>query len=172
MKTLTPAQIHALAIKAGFNSTTAITATAIALAESGGRPDAIGDINVPTPGSKSVGLFQINWTPQMNKVAWRDPKANLDPLTNTQSAYTISNHGTNFSPWTTYKTGAYRRFLATVEAAIAAPKVKPSGPVSPAPITPPAAPEPVVVYAEFLALQQELSVAKAAIKILLKLATQ
>lgn len=137
MKALSPASIYSLALSAGFTGESAITATAIALAESGGRPDAIGDINNPVPGASSVGLWQINFHPDWNKVTYRDPKANLNPLHNAQSAFTISNHGANFKPWTTYTQGIYKRFLATVRAAIAAPVAKPSPVPAPVPTPPP-----------------------------------
>lgn len=139
MKGLSPAVIHAIVVKAGFSGEAAITATAIVLAESGGRPNAIGDINNPGPGAKSVGLFQINYLPSRDsKASWRDPVANLDPLTNARNAYRISNHGTNFRPWTTFVAGIYKRFLATVRAAVPAPVVKPPPAPLPAPTAPPA----------------------------------
>jgi len=173
MKALTAAAIYALALKAGFTPAQAVIATAIALAESGGRPDAIGDINNPVKGAKSVGLFQINWTPQMDKVSWRDPVANLDPLYNTQSAYTISNHGANFGPWTTYTKGIYKRFLATVEAAIAGPIVKPLPKPLPIPSAPPVAPVVAPVVAPTpLTPEEEIVVLRLALKVLFKLATQ
>lgn len=118
MTKLATPQIYAINRQAGFNSAQAIIATAIAFAESAGDPGVIGDKNIPGPGAKSVGLFQINYLPSRDaKVPWRDPQANLDPLSNAKNAYIISKNGANFSPWTTYKTGAYRKYLPQARAA-------------------------------------------------------
>lgn len=117
MKNLTALEIYQLTRKAGFDSVSAVTATAIALAESGGNPTVIGDINIPSYGSSSVGLFQINYVPTQRKVPWRDPVKNLDPYTNAKNAFIISNGGQNFNPWITYKNGAYLQFMPHVTAA-------------------------------------------------------
>lgn len=112
MSNLTAAEIYAINRQAGFDPISAAFATAIALAESGGNPKAIGDENNPTPGSKSVGLFQINYSPARDsKVTYRDPVSNLDPLQNARSAFIISNGGKNFGPWTTWKNGDYKKFF-------------------------------------------------------------
>ena len=112
MTTLTASQIYALNRQAGFDPVSAITATAIALAESNGNTAAIGDLNNPGPGAKSVGLFQINYLPSRDQsVPYRDPTANLDPLTNAKAAFIISNGGKNFSPWTKFINGGYKQFI-------------------------------------------------------------
>ena len=115
---LAPNQIYALAVKAGFKPKAAQTMTAIVLAESGGHTGAVGDHNNPGPGASSVGLSQINFLPSRDKGnSTRDPKANLDPLTNLRNAYKISKGGTNFNPWTTYTTKdpskSYKQFTST-----------------------------------------------------------
>ena len=114
---LAPNQIYALAIKAGFKPQAAKTMTAIILAESGGHIGAVGDHNNPGPGASSVGLSQINFLPSRDKGnSTRDPKANLDPLTNLRNAYKISKGGTNFNPWSTYTTNdpskSYKQFTS------------------------------------------------------------
>lgn len=151
MTALTAAALYDLARKAGFAPDTAVTAAAIALAESGGRPNAIGDINNPVPGASSVGLWQINYQPAWNKVTYRDPTANLDPLHNAQSAFAISNGGTNFKPWTTFTKGIYLRFIPTVQAAIAH---KPPVPPPPLPggITPERAHQIAALWIQLVAL--------------------
>lgn len=76
-------------------------AAAIALAESGGVPGALGD------GRTSVGLWQIHlpsW-PQF------DHEHMLNPEDNANAAFRISKRGTDWTPWTTYRTGAYRKWL-------------------------------------------------------------
>jgi hypothetical protein len=103
---LTPAQIAAYASAAGFSGSSLSAATAIALAESGGNPAVIGDTNL-TPGG-SVGLFQINLAahPEYAAVDLLDPQANAD------AAFAIYQQaGGQFTPWTTYKTGAYASAL-------------------------------------------------------------
>lgn len=114
-KSLTPAQISALAIKAGFKASNADIITAIVMAESGGNPSKIGDINNPGPGASSTGLSQINYLPSRDAGnTTRDTKANLDPLTNLKNAYKISKSGTNFSAWTTYTTSDPAKKLQTI----------------------------------------------------------
>lgn len=103
---LTAAQIAAYAANAGFSGPSLQTATAIALAESGGNPMVIGDTNL-TPGG-SVGLFQINLKahPEYSAADLLDPQANAD------AAFAIYQQaGGQFTPWTTFKTGAYAAAL-------------------------------------------------------------
>ena len=98
-KRLTKAQLRDLAGRAGFPDPN--LAAAIAMAESGGNPDAVGDSGV------SIGLWQVNTSAHPN---WT--KADLhDPEHNANAAYAISAGGSDWSPWTVYKTGAYKRFL-------------------------------------------------------------
>lgn len=91
------------------------TAAAVALAESGGDPSAVGR-NDDQWGSRDRGLWQINdhWHPEVS-----DGCA-FDPGCSARAAYTISSGWTDFSPWATYQSGAYRQFLpglATVQQA-------------------------------------------------------
>lgn len=86
------ASLESLWISAGGNPSDAFIAAEIATAESGGNPDAIS----PTD---DFGLWQINGS-------W-GAMASLNPWTNVHSAITISNNGTNWSPWTTFTSGAY-----------------------------------------------------------------
>jgi Lysozyme like domain len=96
-------QLFALATKAGFTGQSASTISAIALAESGGNPDAV---NYNDPHGGSFGLTQINGV---------HPGAigALDPQTAFNLAYQVSNGGTDFSPWSTYNSGAYQKYLAS-----------------------------------------------------------
>lgn len=68
-------------------------ASEIAMAESGGRADAIS----PTA---DYGLFQIN--------ASHGAQATLNPLGNAEAAVAISADGRDWSPWVTDQTGAYK----------------------------------------------------------------
>jgi LysM repeat protein len=77
---------------AGGNPSDAVMAAEIAMAESGGNPNAIS----PTD---DYGLWQIN--------ASNGSLATLDPYANAKSAIILSGNGTNWGPWTTYTSGAY-----------------------------------------------------------------
>lgn len=100
--------LYQLALNAGFTGGSAQTAAAIALAESGGNPNAV---NPNDPGG-SFGLMQINEAahPGLGQPA-------LDPQTAFDTAYAISEGGTNFSPWTTFTSSAYKKFLAAAQTA-------------------------------------------------------
>jgi LysM repeat protein len=78
--------------QAGGNSADAFMAAEIAMAESGGNPNAIS----PTD---DFGLWQIN--------ASNGSLATLNPLQNAQSAVALSDDGTNWNPWTTFTGGLY-----------------------------------------------------------------
>jgi LysM repeat protein len=78
--------------QAGGNPSDAFMAAEIAMAESGGNPDAIS----PTD---DYGLWQIN--------ASNGSLATLDPYDNAKSAIDLSDDGTNWDAWTTYTSGLY-----------------------------------------------------------------
>lgn len=78
--------------QAGGNASHAFMAAEIAMAESGGNPNAIS----PTD---DFGLWQINGS--------NGALATLNAFQNAKSAITLSNNGTNWGPWTTYHSGAY-----------------------------------------------------------------
>lgn len=98
-------QLQQLAASAGFVGEDAKIAAAVAMAESGGDPNAYGD---PQYGG-SLGLWQINLDSHPQYQA--DPNVLYAPATNAQAAYaTWLAAGRSFSPWTTYRTGAYKRW--------------------------------------------------------------
>jgi hypothetical protein len=101
-------QLQQLAMSVGFPDPA--LAAAVAMAESGGNPNAYGDAQY----GGSYGLWQINLPahPQYQS----DPSVLYDPTTNAKAAYAISSAGTNWNPWTTFRTGAYLQYY------------KPSGP--------------------------------------------
>ncbi len=78
--------------QAGGSPSHAFMAAEIAMAESGGNPNAIS----PTD---DFGLWQIN--------ASNGALATLNPFQNARSAVVMSDDGTNWGPWTTYTSGAY-----------------------------------------------------------------
>jgi LysM repeat protein len=78
--------------QAGGNPSDAFMAAEIAIAESGGNPNAIS----PTD---DYGLWQIN--------ASNGSLATLDPFGNAKSAIALSDDGSNWGAWTTYTAGLY-----------------------------------------------------------------
>jgi lysozyme-like protein/LysM domain-containing protein len=111
---LTDQQIAAYVAQGGFAGANRVTAIAIVLAESGGDTKARGDTSLQTNvWGPSIGLFQIrSLKSQRGTGGERDELANLDPATNARHAHRIFlEAGSRFSPWSTFGSGAYRRFL-------------------------------------------------------------
>lgn len=102
------AQLRALAISVGFPDPD--TAAAIAMAESGGDTSAIGDDGT------SYGLWQIHLPahPQYNA------QSLLDANYNAVAAFAISDSGTNWTPWSTYNSGAYEQYMPSPSPGIVA----------------------------------------------------
>jgi hypothetical protein len=96
------AQLRALAV--GLHFPDPDTAAAIAMAESGGDPSALGD------NGTSYGLWQIHLPahPEYNA------QSLLDANYNAVAAFAISDSGTNWTPWSTYNSGAYEAFMPPV----------------------------------------------------------
>jgi LysM repeat protein len=78
--------------QAGGSAGEAVMAADIAMAESGGNPNAISPTN-------DYGLWQINGS--------HGAQATLNPLGNAEAAVSISGNGSNWGAWTTYTSGAY-----------------------------------------------------------------
>ena len=97
--------LSGFASNAGFQGDDVNTAAAIALAESSGNPNAVGDLNI-TPGG-SIGLWQINLK------AHPEYSANTlkDPQTNANAAYAVYSAAGGFGPWSTFNSGAYQKYL-------------------------------------------------------------
>jgi len=97
-----------LAQNAGFSGNDALTAAAIALAESSGVPTKYNaETQAGTPlGKGSFGLWQIYLYKHPQFSGW-----NLyDPQTNANAAFQVY-QSEGFRAWTTYKTGAYLKYL-------------------------------------------------------------
>lgn len=99
--------------EAGFRGSAAQTMYGIVMAESGGSATAHN--NNASTGDDSYGLAQINMLggmgPERRKQFGLSSNADLfDPLTNLKVAYALSGGGKNFSPWTTYTSGAYKSY--------------------------------------------------------------
>jgi hypothetical protein len=105
MTILTPDKIARYALGAGFGITDGITATAIAIAESGGDPKQ----QYVTDREDSRGLWQIN-----TKAHPEYASQNLyDPGTNAKAAFAVY-QSSGWKAWTTY--GGARYYLARVSA--------------------------------------------------------
>lgn len=100
MANYTYAQLEGLWVQYGGSKATAPMAAAIAMAESGGNPNAY---NGSDPSGGSRGLWQINGA--------HGSQSSFDVATNTRAAVAISNDGKNWQPWGTYTSGAYRKYL-------------------------------------------------------------
>lgn len=118
MSSLSVTQLAALDAQAGWPASAIPTAVAVEEAESGGDPAAMGDVSLEdSTWGPSVGTFQIRslWA-QRGSGDTRDELANLDPATNARHALVVAGGGTNFNPWSTFTSGAYRSYLPRVQA--------------------------------------------------------
>ena len=89
---------------------------AIALAESEGNSEAVGDSNlVNNKWDESIGLFQIRSLKDPNAYTKADKlrvKDKLfDPVYNAKVAYEISKKGKDWTDWTTFTSGKYKGYL-------------------------------------------------------------
>ncbi len=108
---LSLAQLRDLARANGFPNPD--LAAAVAMAESGGYAMAVGDVTL----GFSIGLWQINLRAHPEYAA----TSLYDPTANARAAFKISNHGTNWKPWTTFNNGAYKKFMPSKPATPPAP---------------------------------------------------
>lgn len=112
---LSYADLEGLWVNAGGSTATAPMAAAIALAESGGNPNAFNG-NTGT-GDQSYGLWQINMLGslgpgRLQEFGITNNNQLFDPATNAHAAVLLAGGGSNFSPWSTYKNGSYQRYLS------------------------------------------------------------
>lgn len=108
-------EIYSLALAVGLSDSAAKTAAAIAMAESGGNPNAHND-NAAT-GDDSYGLWQINMRGSLGPA--RRTQFGISnngelytPTVNAKAMKTLSQSGRVWTPWTTYTRGTYRSYLA------------------------------------------------------------
>lgn len=111
---LSYAQLEGIWIQAGGDPAKAAVAAAVAMAESGGNPNSHNG-NAGT-GDDSYGLWQINMLGSMgperrNRYNLPNNQALFDPVTNARVAVAMSGNGNDWGPWTTFTSGAYRRYL-------------------------------------------------------------
>jgi murein DD-endopeptidase MepM/ murein hydrolase activator NlpD len=120
-----------LLYRKGFKGKALDTAYAVALAESGGRSKALGDVDLQdSKWGPSIGLFQIrslkNWKNFDGKGSsdyYRNPSRLTDPEFNVDAAFNKSKGGTNWSPWATFTKGKFAKFLGDAAATRAALKI-------------------------------------------------
>jgi hypothetical protein len=109
---LSQSDIYSLAKAAGLTDSRAKVAAAVAMAESGGNPNA----HNSKPPDDSYGLWQINMLgglgPARRKSLGLSANSDLyNPQTNAKAMKQISSNGGNFSPWSTYTNGSYLKFM-------------------------------------------------------------
>lgn len=109
-KTLTITQIYALARNAGLSVSAAVTAAAVAMAESGGRT-AVTSSN--PDGGINVGLWQLD---TRGVGAGYTVTELSDPSTNATVMAKGSAKGTDWADWATYAGGQYKSFLGQAQA--------------------------------------------------------
>ena len=100
-----PADIGALAYAAGIRSQSDLQAAiAVAMAESAGNPNAVGDTTLQNATwGPSFGLWQIrSLKAESGKGTTRDGTRLKDPAFNAKSMYAISNGGKNWQPWSVW----------------------------------------------------------------------
>ena len=105
-RVLSPVEIGQAAVAAGFPADQIPMAVAVALAESGGRPDAT---NKNRNGSTDYGLWQINSIHGglLREGSW------ANPADNAKMAYKVwSQAGKSWRPWVAFKTGAAGAIMA------------------------------------------------------------
>lgn len=117
---MTIAEVIKLAYNAGFRDAALVKAVAIAIAESALNPNAEGDVTtVNNKWGPSIGLWQIRSL--QPEYLYLEPVRNqqklYDPVYNANAAYSISKNGTDFSLWSTYVYGNYKKNIDAVAAA-------------------------------------------------------
>ncbi len=115
-------QLGSLALWAGCSKAEAPIAAAIAAAESGGNPGAQGDISLMDgTWDWSQGLWQIRGLrSERGTGGLRDSLGNANPQKNAQAMYTISSGCTDWTPWSTFVSGAYLPYLGMSKTAVLA----------------------------------------------------
>jgi hypothetical protein len=124
VSTLSEREIAQYAYAAGFRGERLAQAVAIAIAESNGKTDLRGDTDrVDAKWGPSVGLWQIRSLQPAQRDNYpheyplREPRGNLDPLTNARHAYTISQGGREWELWASYGGARYREVMDRAKAA-------------------------------------------------------
>lgn len=115
-----PQDVYATLTATGWDPQAATLMTAIAGAESGYDDTELGDVNLEnSTWGPSYGLFQIRTLrADTGRGTDRDiTRLSASDQEQARAAWDISRGGTDFSPWSTYTSGAYQRFLGTAQTA-------------------------------------------------------
>lgn len=104
MAVLTDLELGRVILAAGFTGDAAVTAWAVANAESSKNTRAL-NYNPPS-NTWDRGLFQINSVHKSYTT-----ECLYEPGCNARAAFAISNGGTNWQPWSSYKNGRYKQHL-------------------------------------------------------------
>lgn len=106
-------QIAGVAQAAGFKGESLVIAIAVAMAESSGDTNALGDTTITTAvWGPSVGLWQVRTLKaETGTGKSRDKNKLTDPAFNARSAYSIAGGGSNFKPWSMYTNGRYKKHM-------------------------------------------------------------
>lgn len=112
---MTDVQLIGLARQAGIPENQLIKAGAIAIAESAGRVNALN--TNPSPLSYDIGLWQINNEahPSYNMVT-----LGTNPLFNASAAKDVYTTANAWTPWATFNSGVYSKYLSRASAAFTA----------------------------------------------------
>ena len=118
MSSLNAQQIASLLQQQGFSKEKIPTMTAIAMAESGGRPQAFNPVGL----DKSYGLFQVNMhgglgPARMKEFGLKSEKELFDPQTNVKAAKRILG-SQGLGAWSVYNSGKYKEFLPQAQQAL------------------------------------------------------
>lgn len=120
MAILSYKQMYAYNVQAGFSGSDAITMTAIDQAESSGNTNAINYV-------PCVGIAQINVKAHPEYTIAQM----MDPALNAAAARKVF-QSQGFQAWTTYTSGAYKKYLAAATAAAGGASASlPGGPLNP-----------------------------------------
>lgn len=116
----TASEIYGAARAAGLSIPSAVIATAVALAESGGDDQILGDTTIQTDKwGPSVGIWQIRTVKaEYGSGSDRDLLALRGNVARqAQAMRNISAGGTNWTPWSVYTRGTYQKFLGQAQSA-------------------------------------------------------
>ena len=113
MSIITPQQALSYANAAGFTGVSKYVIAAIAEAESGLNTQAV---NLNDPYGGSYGILQINGahfipTSSKSQSNVTTKSCALDPQCAFNYAFKLSNGGTDFSAWSTFTSGAYKKYV-------------------------------------------------------------
>jgi Lysozyme like domain len=119
------ADVAGWARNAGWSGKDLIVAVAVALAESGGNPNALGDKGLVGQSAgngqhwgPSVGLWQIrSIQEETGKGTLRDERALVDPQSNANHAHAIWQQS-GWGPWSTHNNQSYLLWMPTATAAV------------------------------------------------------